>query len=215
MLKVLVGLLLGLVPSLWLQGAAAQGSEVASAPPATAYETATFAGGCFWCMQPPFDAVPGVISTLVGYTGGQKPNPNYGEVSAGTTGHAEAVQVIYDPAKVSYPQLLQVFWRNIDPTTKDQQFCDIGNQYRTAIFYHGEAQRRQALESKAELGKTKPFPEPIVTEIVAASEFYPAEEYHQDYYHKSPLRYKFYRYSCGRDERLEQLWGEPPDEDQG
>ena len=176
--------------------------------PATA--KATFAGGCFWCMEPPFDKLPGVISTTSGYTGGQKPNPTYEEVSSGRTGHAEAVQVVYDPKKVSYEQLLDVFWHNIDPTVKNQQFCDVGSQYRTGIFYHDDEQKRLAEASKAALEKSKPFKAPIVTEITRASEFYPAEEYHQDFYLKNPVRYKFYRNGCGRDARLEQLWGRAP-----
>jgi peptide-methionine (S)-S-oxide reductase len=168
---------------------------------------ATFAGGCFWCMEPPFDKLDGVISTTSGYTGGQKTNPTYKEVSAGGTGHAEAVQIVYDPKKIRYERLLEVYWRNVDPTDSGGQFCDRGNQYRTAIFYHNDEQKRLAEQSKAKLGQSKPFKEPIVTTIVAATEFYPAEEYHQDYYIKNPVRYKFYRYSCGRDQRLEMLWG--------
>lgn len=168
---------------------------------------ATFAGGCFWCMEPPYDKLDGVISTTSGYIGGDKPNPTYEEVSAGGTGHAEAIEVLYNPTKISYTTLLDVFWRNIDPTTRDRQFCDVGHQYRTAIFYHDEEQKRLAEESRAELEKTKPFPEPIVTEIVPAGVFTPAEEYHQDYYLKNPIRYRFYRYTCGRDQRLEELWG--------
>jgi peptide-methionine (S)-S-oxide reductase len=170
-------------------------------------EKATFAGGCFWCMEQPFDALSGVVSVTVGYTGGQKKNPTYQEVSAGGTGHAEAVQIVYDPSKISYGKLLDVFWHNIDPTTKDRQFCDGGHQYRSAIFYHTEEQHKEALQSKAELEKTKPFKEPIVTEIVPASEFYPAEEYHQHYYKKNPIRYWYYRNGCGRDRRLKELWG--------
>jgi peptide-methionine (S)-S-oxide reductase len=166
---------------------------------------ATFAGGCFWCMEPPFDKLDGVISTISGYTGGKKKNPTYEEVSAGNTGHAEAVQVTYDPKKITYEKLLDVFWHNIDPLTPNRQFCDTGSQYRTAIFYYDETQKRLAEESKKALSKH--FKERIVTEIVPASEFYPAEEYHQDYYIKNPLRYKFYRYNCGRDQRLEALWG--------
>lgn len=168
---------------------------------------ATFAGGCFWCMEPPFDKLAGVVATVSGYTGGHTRNPTYEEVSAGRTGHAEAVEITYDPSKVSYAKLLEVFWRNVDPTTPDRQFCDVGNQYRTAIFYHDAEQKRLAEQSKAALAKSKPFPQPIVTEIVAAGEFTPAEGYHQDYYLKNPLRYKFYRYNCGRDQRLEELWG--------
>jgi peptide-methionine (S)-S-oxide reductase len=168
---------------------------------------ATFAGGCFWCMQPAFDRLPGVVSTRVGYTAGKKSNPTYEEVSAGGTGHAEAIELTYDPKKITYRKLLDVFWHNIDPTTEDRQFCDVGDQYRAAIFFHGAEQEREALESKAELEKTKPFKTPIVTEIVPASTFWPAEEYHQKYYLKNPIRYRFYRYGCGRDRRLRELWG--------
>ena len=168
---------------------------------------ATFAGGCFWCMEPPFDKLDGVISTISGYAGGKKKNPTYEEVSAGNTGHAEVVQITYDPKKITYEKLLEVFWHNVDPLTPNRQFCDVGSQYRTAIFYHDETQKRLAEESKKALAKR--FKEPIVTEIVAAAEFYPAEDYHQDYYTKNPLRYKYYRYSCGRDQRLEALWGPP------
>jgi peptide-methionine (S)-S-oxide reductase len=168
---------------------------------------ATFAGGCFWCMEPPFDNLEGVLSTTSGYAGGRVKNPTYQEVSAGGTGHAEVVQVEYDPSVVSYRELLDVFWRNIDPTSKDRQFCDRGSQYRSAIFYHDEAQRAAAEQSRAELETTKPFRDPIVTGIVALDVFYPAEDYHQDYYEKNPLKYKYYRYGCGRDRRLEELWG--------
>jgi peptide-methionine (S)-S-oxide reductase len=170
-------------------------------------EIAIFAGGCFWCMEPPFDAIPGVISTTSGYTGGHTKNPTYEEVSSGRTGHAESVQVVYDPKKVSYQKLLDVYWHNIDPTTANAQFCDHGTQYRSAIFYRNDEQRKLAEASKRALEHSKRFKEPIVTEITAASTFYPAEDYHQDYYKKNPLRYKFYRASCGRDDRLEQLWG--------
>ena len=181
--------------------------DTARAQDAPELATATFAGGCFWCMEPPFDKLEGVVSTTSGYTGGRERNPTYEEVSSGTTGHAEAVRVVYDPRRVSYERLLRVFWRNIDPTTPDRQFCDKGMQYRPAIFYHDETQKRLAEESKKALEETKSFAEPIVTEIVPATEFYRAEEYHQDYYKKNPLRYKFYRYSCGRDGRLDKLWG--------
>lgn len=170
-------------------------------------ETATFAGGCFWCVEHAFDEVGGVVSTTSGYVGGHKKKPTYKQVSAGGTGHAEAVQVVYDPKKVSYAELLRVFWRNIDPTTPNKQFCDTGSQYRSAIFYHNEMQKRLAEESKRTLDKSKPFKEPIVTEITTASEFYVAEDYHQDYYLKNPIRYKIYRYGCGRDRRLMELWG--------
>jgi len=180
---------------------AAATPSAGSAPTAKA----TFAGGCFWCMEPPYDELEGVISTISGYTGGTKKNPTYEEVSAGTTGHAEAVQITYDPKKISYEKLLEVFWRNIDPLTANAQFCDSGSQYRSAIFYHDEAQKSLAEASKKSLQAR--FKQPIVTEIVRASEFYPAEDYHQDYYKKNPVRYKFYRYGCGRDRRLQQIWG--------
>ncbi len=194
----LIGLLLTGVQAISVNAA-----QTASRKP----EIATFAGGCFWCMQPPFDKLDGVISTTAGYTGGHTKNPTYEEVSAGGTGHAESVQIVYDPAKISYEKLLDVFWHNIDPTVKDRQFCDTGNQYRTAIFYHNEMQRKLAEESKIALEKTKTFKGQIVTEITRATEFYPAEDYHQEYYKKNPIRYKFYRYTCGRDRRLRELWG--------
>ncbi|HEY6863748.1 MAG TPA: peptide-methionine (S)-S-oxide reductase MsrA [Burkholderiales bacterium] len=178
--------------------------------PQQGLEKATFAGGCFWCMEPPFDKLPGVVSTTSGYTGGTKPNPTYEEVSSGRTGHAESVEVLYDPKQISYEKLLDTFWHNIDPTVRDRQFCDIGTQYRTAIFVHNDEQRRVAERSKAELEKTKPFKQDIVTPIVPASAFYPAEEYHQDFYKKNPIRYKFYRDGCGRDARLKELWGSAP-----
>jgi peptide-methionine (S)-S-oxide reductase len=178
-----------------------------SADDGATLEKATFAGGCFWCMEHPFDELPGVVSVTSGYTGGHTKNPTYEEVSSGSTGHAEAVQVVFDPKKVSYRKLLEVYWRNIDPTNPDGQFCDIGTQYRAAIFHHGEGQRKAAGESLAELEKDRPFREKIVTLIVPAAEFWPAEEYHQHYYRKNPLRYRFYRAGCGRDARLKQLWG--------
>jgi peptide-methionine (S)-S-oxide reductase len=158
-------------------------------------------------VEADFDKVPGVISTTSGYTGGTVANPTYEQVSAKHTGHAESVEVLFDPRRVSYDRLLQYYWRHIDPTTRDSQFCDVGSPYRTVIFTHGEAQMRAALASKAALEKSKPFKEPIVTEIVAAGPFYPAEANHQDYYRKNPLRYKFYRTSCGRDDRVKELWG--------
>jgi peptide-methionine (S)-S-oxide reductase len=182
------------------------GGGRAAEPPASA--KATFAGGCFWCMEPPFEALDGVVSVTSGYTGGAKVNPTYEEVSAGGTGHAESVEIVYDPAKVSYEKLLDVFWHNVDPTTADAQFCDHGRQYRTAIFYHDEAQKRLAEESKQSLERSTKLPGAIVTEIVAAGPFYPAEEYHQDYAKKNPIRYRYYRYACGRDARLRELWGD-------
>lgn len=171
-------------------------------------ETAIFAGGCFWCMEPPFDKLNGVISTTSGYTAGHKDNPTYKEVSAGITGHTEAIQIIYDPDKITYTDLLKVFWKNIDPVAVNRQFCDSGTQYRSGIYYVNTAQEKAAKQSLLELKTTKIFEDPIATEVVAASTFYPAEDYHQDYYQKNPLRYKYYRYSCGRDQRLSELWGE-------
>jgi peptide-methionine (S)-S-oxide reductase len=168
---------------------------------------AIFAGGCFWCMEPPYDKLDGVISTTSGYSGGDQANPTYHEVSSGETGHYEVVRVEYDPAKVSYKKLLDVFWHNVDPFDAQGQFCDHGPQYRAAIFYGNEEEKRLAEESKAELQASKHFKEPIVTEILPAKTFYPAEDYHQDYYLKNPLRYKFYRFNCRRDARLDEVWG--------
>lgn len=168
---------------------------------------AMFAGGCFWCMEPPFIQLPGVISVTSGYTGGHQANPTYEQVSAGGTGHAEAVEIVYDPTQISYARLLDIFWHNIDPLDASGQFCDKGQQYRTAIFYHGDEQQRLAEESKQALKQSGRFQQPVVTAIVPASTFYPAEDYHQHYYQKNPIRYKYYRYSCGRDQRLEALWG--------
>jgi peptide-methionine (S)-S-oxide reductase len=171
-------------------------------------EYATFAGGCFWCIEADFEKVEGVISVTSGYTGGKSANPSYKQVSAGKTGHTEAVRIVFDASVVSYDQLLEVFWHNIDPTVSDRQFCDVGSQYRSGIFYHDEAQHEAAKRSLAELERTKPFSDPIVTEITAATAFYPAEAYHQDYYKKNPLRYSYYRNGCGRDRRLAELWGD-------
>ena len=168
---------------------------------------ATFSGGCFWCMEQPFDLLPGVIKTIPGYTGGKTKNPTYKQVSNGTTGHLEAIQIVYAPSLISYEKLLQVFWRNIDPTAGNGQFCDKGNQYRSGIFYHNEEQKRLAEQSKALLEKNKKFAGSVMTFITAAKEFYPAEEYHQNYSRKNPLIYKFYRFTCGRDKRLNELWG--------
>ncbi len=168
---------------------------------------ATFAGGCFWCMEPPFEVLPGVVSVTSGYTGGTVPNPTYEQVSSGTTGHAESVQVLYDPSRITYEKLLDVYWHNVDPTDGGGQFCDRGNQYRPAIFVHDEEQRRIAEASKEALEKSKPFPGPIVVAIVDATPFWPAEEYHQHYHTKNPIRYAYYRRGCGRDARLKELWG--------
>lgn len=172
---------------------------------------AIFAGGCFWCVEEAYDKVPGVISTTSGYVGGQTKNPTYEQVSTGRTGHAEAVQVVYDPVKVSYEKLLDVFWRNIDPTQRDAQFCDHGSPYRSGIFYIDETQMKLAVTSKTALVKSKPFKGEIVTEITKATEFYPAEDYHQGYHQKNPIRYKFYKTGCGREARLKELWGNPRD----
>jgi peptide-methionine (S)-S-oxide reductase len=170
-------------------------------------EKATFAAGCFWCSEEAFEKVPGVVGVVSGYTGGSKQNPTYKEVSAGSTGHTEAVQVQYDPSKVSYETLLATFWINHDPTVKDRQFCDMGSQYRPSIFTHSAEQKRLAEASRAYWEKNKPFKEPIVTPIEAAGQFWPAEDYHQDFYKKSPVRYKVYTSGCGRYTRLDQLWG--------
>ena len=178
-------------------------AKAATAPTAKAI----FAGGCFWCVESDFDKVPGVLSTTSGYTGGTVANPSYEQVSGKHTGHAEAVEVVFDPAKVSYSQLVEHFWRTIDPTTADRQFCDVGSPYRTGIFAVDAAQLQVAQASRAALEKSKPFKEAIVTEVVKAGAFYPAEGYHQDYYLKNPVRYQYYRTSCGRDARLKQLWG--------
>lgn len=199
-MRFIVSLLATLLPALVLAAATVK------VPPGHA--VATFAGGCFWCMEPPYDKLPGVSATISGYIGGRSANPTYAQVSAGSTGHTEAVQVVYDPKKVTYEKLLEVFWVNVDPTVKDRQFCDSGSQYRTGIFYHDEAQRKAAEASKVAVTASKPFKEPIVTPIERAGTFYPAEDYHQDYYTKNPVRYNFYRNGCGRDARLRQLWGD-------
>lgn len=170
--------------------------------------TAIFAGGCFWCMEAPFDKLDGVNSTTSGYIGGHKNNPTYKEVSSGTTGHTEAVEIKYNASKIEYKELLDVFWKNIDPTSGDGQFCDRGNQYRPGIFYLGEDQRKAAEDSLSQLKNNKPFKEPVQVEITEATTFYAAEGYHQDYYLTNPIRYQYYRFACGRDKRLQQIWGE-------
>jgi len=170
---------------------------------------AYFAGGCFWCMEEAFEKVEGVLSATSGYMGGTVANPSYEEVSAGRTGHAESVEVVYDPAKVSYQKLLDAFWHNVDPVTPNAQFCDHGSQYRSAVFFQTDEEKRAADASRQALEQSNRFKEPIVTQIVMASQFYLAEEYHQDYYKKNPVRYKFYKYNCGRAKRLEALWGNP------
>lgn len=176
---------------------------VESGEPAKAY----FAGGCFWCMEEAFEKVDGVIAAVSGYMGGTVQNPSYEEVSSGRTGHAESIEVLYDPSKVTYNQLLEAFWRNVDPITPSAQFCDHGTQYRAAIFYQNDQEKRFAEESKQAIEQSKRFTQPIVTQIVMASQFYTAEEYHQDFYKKNPIRYKFYKYNCGRAQRLDELWG--------
>ncbi len=194
----------GIALTLLLLGCAAE-APVIAAEGETAL--ATFAGGCFWCMEPPFDELDGVLSTTSGYSGGEVVDPTYKEVSAGTTGHTEVVQIAYDPAKISYEELLEVFWVNIDPTAENRQFCDRGTQYRSEIFAHNEQQQRAAEASKQALidsGKVSR----VVTQVTPFEAFYAAEEYHQDYYKKNPIRYKFYRNGCGRDRRLEELWGD-------
>lgn len=170
-------------------------------------DAAIFAGGCFWCMEPPYDELPGVIRTISGYTGGTLPNPTYRQVVGGGTGHYEAVLVLYDPSIVRYEELLQVFWYNVDPLDAGGQFCDRGDMYRTGIFYRSQQQREAAEHSRYELNASRRLPRPVVTQIMPAGEFYVAEEYHQDYYRKNPLRYRTYRTGCGRDARLRQLWG--------
>ena len=203
-----IPLLAALLAACLASRASAQSPAAAPAPAAKTAK-ATFAGGCFWCMEGPFDKVDGVISTTSGYTGGTKKNPTYEEVSGGGTGHAESVEIVYDPSRVTYEKLLDVFWHNVDPLTPNAQFCDHGNQYRSAIFYHDDDQKRAAEKSKKDLEASGRFKQPIVTEIVAAGPFWPAEDYHQDYYEKNPVRYQYYRYRCGRDQRLEELWGKP------
>jgi peptide-methionine (S)-S-oxide reductase len=201
MLRIWTGMALALAV-----GAAATAQTAAPSAGAGKTTKATFAGGCFWCVEADFDKIDGVISTTSGYTGGNEVNPTYGQVSAGATGHTEAVEIVYNPAKVTYAKLLDVFWRNHDPLTKNRQFCDGGAQYRAGIFYHDGEQKRLAEETKQKVA-AKFAPRQVHTEITAAGAFYRAEDYHQDYYQKNPIRYKFYRYNCGRDQRLEELWG--------
>ena len=208
LLRVIVALLVVFLPFLAWYGLA--DNQPASPPVTTEQDlaVATFAGGCFWCMEPPFDKLEGVVSTISGYAGGHVENPSYKQVTRGTTGHTEAVQITYDATKITYAELLEVFWVNIDPTDASGQFCDKGSQYRSEIFYHDEEQRRDAEASFAKLNKNKPFQQPIVTAITEFTNFYPAEDYHQNYYQRNPIRYKWYRTGCGRDNRLDTLWGE-------
>jgi peptide-methionine (S)-S-oxide reductase len=199
-----------LLTSLALLAALAGAAVAQGTPPKPERAVAIFAGGCFWCVEADFDKVPGVVSTVSGFTGGTVANPSYKQVSGGGTGHTEAVQIVYDPRKVSYQQLLDYFWRHIDPTVKDRQFCDVGSEYRSAIFVSNDEERKLAQASKnkvaTQLGK------PVQTEIASAGAFYKAEEYHQDFYKKNAVKYKFYRWNCGRDQRLEELWGKPKGE---
>jgi len=188
---------------LWLAA-----SVLTLASPPAQRATAIFAGGCFWCEETAFEGLPGVFSVVSGYTGGQKKNPTYEEVSSGSTGHAESVEVTYDPSQITYEKLLEVFWHNVDPTQANGQFCDHGTEYRSAIFYKDEAQRKAAEESKRRVEEIPRFKGKVVTQVVAASTFYPAEEYHQQFYKKNPVRYYSYRQGCGRDARLKELWGD-------
>ena len=196
-----------LMAALWLL---AMGGWAGAADPPTGKKTeirtAIFAGGCFWCIEADFEKLPGVLGAESGYTGGHTVNPSYEQVSAGNTGHTEAIRVSYDPQKVSYPQLLDYFWRHIDPTVKNRQFCDIGTQYRSGIYWQNEDERKAAESSRDALLASGRLPR-IETEIAAATPFYPAEEYHQDYYRKNPIRYAYYRQGCGRDARVKQIWG--------
>lgn len=201
------------VVALVLAALASGRSTVAAADAKPAPAKATFAGGCFWCMEAEFEKLPGVVSVTSGYTGGSVKNPTYEQVSSGGTGHAESVEVLFDPSMVTYEKLVEIFWENIDPLTENGQFCDHGEQYRTAIFFHDDAQRRVAEESKKRVEQK--LKAKVVTQIVPASVFYPAEEYHQDYSRKNPFRYGLYRKGCGRDELLEQIWGVTPVEAKG
>ncbi len=201
-----------LVSSIFAMGVGAAPAPTANpaSQPVPALEKATFAGGCFWCVETAFEGLPGVTTVISGYTDGAKLNPTYEEVSSGGTGHAESVQITFDPRRISYAQLLEILWHNIDPTQGNGQFCDHGKQYRSGIFYHDAKQKRLAEESKRKLETTpQRFKNPIVTSIVPATRFWPAEEYHQDFYRKDPVRYQSYRAGCGRDQRLTELWGKP------
>ena len=201
-----VTLAAGMLGGVWAGEAFAATQEGSPAAPTT-LEIATFAGGCFWCVESDFDSVPGVVRTVSGYTGGHVENPSYKQVSSDTTGHREAVQIYYDPQRISYADLLEIFWRSVDPTDAGGQFCDRGKSYTTAVFVSSELQHRFAEASKVTLERSGALGRPVVTSIETAEAFYPAENYHQDYYKKNPLRYRFYRFSCGRDDRVETLWG--------
>jgi peptide-methionine (S)-S-oxide reductase len=207
----LIVAVLAAIAYVWLRGgfvgvfADQGGAPAGTRGAAVATGKATFAAGCFWCVEADFDKVPGVISTTSGYTGGELKNPSYEQVSRGGTGHTEAVEIVYDPAKVTYEQLLEHFWRNVDPLTAHRQFCDVGDQYRPAIFVHDDAQRQAAEASKTRVQQR--FKDPVVVQVIPAAAFYRAEGYHQDYYKKNPVQYRYYRWSCGRDGRLKDLWG--------
>jgi peptide-methionine (S)-S-oxide reductase len=202
-----LGVALAVFVSGWvLLGSSADETVSATSPPAAGEAVAIFAGGCFWCMEPPFDKLPGVLSTTSGYTDGNTENPTYKQVSAGVTGHTEAVEIRYDPSQVSYATLLEVFWRNVDPFAVDRQFCDSGSQYRSGIYFSSAEERELAQKSADEVAQK--FGRSVATEIKPASRFYAAEDYHQDYYQKNPIRYKFYRRGCGRDKRLNEIWGD-------
>jgi peptide-methionine (S)-S-oxide reductase len=208
LLRIVIALFFMVLPFVAWYGLADDDQVTSSTSTAENLAVATFAGGCFWCMEPPFDKLDGVVSTISGYAGGHVVNPSYKQVTRGNTGHTEAVQITYDPNKISYAELLEVFWVNIDPTDPSGQFCDKGSQYRSEIFYHNDAQKQDAEASLTKLKKNKPFSQPIVTGLTDFTNFYAAEEYHQDYYQRNPIRYKWYRSGCGRDNRLEELWGE-------
>jgi len=202
--------LCALLAALLVSATAARSADGPGPEVQPTYASAIFAGGCFWCMEPPYDKLDGVVSTTSGYTGGRTAAPTYQQVSAGGTGHIEAVRVVYDPSRIDYARLLEVFWRNVDPLDAGGQFCDRGDQYRSAIFYETEEQRRLAERSKAELEAPERLGRRVATEILPASSFHPAEDYHQDYYRKNPVRYSVYRFNCGRDQRLGKLWGDGP-----
>lgn len=210
-MKTLIAIALTLGMTVSACGAADSGAAPgadADAPAADGLAKATFAGGCFWCMEKPFDDLDGVVSTTSGYIAGHQENPTYRQVSSGQTGHTEAVEIVFDPSEVTFSELLDVFWRNIDPVAVNRQFCDAGSQYRSGIYFHDAEQQRLAEGTREALASSGRFDQPIATEIQQATIFYPAEEYHQDYYKKNPLRYNMYRNGCGRDRRLQQLWGD-------
>ena len=200
--------LLTAIPMLLLFTSIAVAAPKVAPAPLKGTATATFAGGCFWCMEPPFEALPGVVSVTSGFSGGMERNPTYPDVSSGKTGHTESIQVLYDPKRISYARLLEVYWHNVDPTSGDGQFCDRGKQYRPVIFYHNAAERRVAQDSRARAKRELRVKKPIMVQILPFMAFYAAEDYHQDYYRKNPTHYQEYRTGCGRDRRLRELWGD-------